>query len=283
MPTAPATRSSAEASPSNITKQFQNLNKHFEDAVSKISAKFDQAAQHQSDKLDQAIIDMRESVDAKVSELRETVDSVVAENVDLKAEISSLKDTVSTTNADLDAIRSKVAALEKESLNTAFGIKGCNIVVYGIKEENNERPTNAVTDFLRETIELPNVDEIIFRDCFRMGKKHQTRSRPMKVQLVSMAHKRDIMDLYISKRAGLINNGVRMRDDLPLTVRLFRKAAYPYFENLMRAGYTPSFRREGVRVKKNSDGNNIFQFFGVIENFVQFCRDTGVDATTERD
>ena len=245
-----------------------------------MSAKFDKSVIDQSTQLEEAITEMRQSVDAKVSEMKETVDNVVAENVELKTEIAALKESATNTNEVLVAIRERVSALEKETLNTSFGIKGCNIVVYGIKEENQENPASAVKNFLRDTIALPNTDDIIFRDCFRMGKKHTTRIRPMKVQIVSMSHKRAIMDLYISKRTALINSGVRMRDDLPLCVRIFRKAAYPFFENLMREGYTPSFRREGVRVKKTSDGEDTFQFFGDIDKFVHFCRDSGIVAST---
>lgn len=242
--------------------QFDALKKQIVDAVKTLSAKHDDS-----------VTKMHTLVDEKVAELKVAIEEVVSENVALKGEVVTLKEEVEHVKADLDAQRMKVNALQKDAYSTAFSLKSCNIVIYGIPEDNNERADQVVRAFLSDTIEVPIVDDILFKDVFRMGnpKKRRVHPRPLKVQMVCMPHKRAIMECYLAKRDGFIRDGYRLRDDLPLHARIFRKDAYPSFAKLKDAGYTPSFRLDTVRVKKSGDADNTATIFSDIRDLQDFC------------
>ena len=260
----PTTRSisSSDDMGDTIKSQLSAMQKQIAELGKNLSAKHDDS-----------ITKIREHVDTKVAELGLSINAVVEENAALKGEVASLKDEVDTIKADLSSQRMQTTALQKDAHVNSFSMKGCNLVIYGMTEAANECGFQAVQAFLKDKIKVPNCDDILFKDAFRMGnpKKRRVHPRPMKVQLVCMPHKRAIMDCYLAKRDDFIREGYRLRDDLPLHARIFRKDAYPFFAKIKDAGYTPSFRLDTVRVKQNGAADNAVTTFNDVRDLEDFC------------
>ena len=219
----------------------------------------------------EAVKDSVAELKSEVDELKNTVGVLASEN-------DFLKDTVKDMRTEIDALTAKVdntdrglVGLSNEEKAITSNLKATNLVLYGVAEYDNENVASVVKKTLAEEFGVEGVENIIFRDLFRMGKvdpKHpRTKPRPVKIQMITMADKRKLMGAYLSKRKAFLDKGFRMRDDLPQKTRVFRAEAYKYFERIMSVGHTPSFRDNCVRIDL---GNHVVRTFYKVDDLVAF-------------
>ena len=218
-----------------------------------------------------AVKDSVAELKSELDGLKNTVDVLASEN-------TYLKDTVKDMRIEIDALKVKVdntdrglVGLSSEEKAITSNLKATNVVLYGVAEDENENVASVVNNTLGEEFGVDGVENIIFRDIFRMGKvdpkQPRTKPRPVKIQMVTMADKRKLMGAYLSKRKAFLDKGFRMRDDLPQKTRVFRAAAYKYFERIMSVGHTPSFRDNCVRIDL---GNHVIRTFYKVDDLVAF-------------
>ena len=212
-----------------------------------------------------------------VGEMRTELDEVKTEMGSIRQENDELKGTVEALKVEVEGLKAMVMktdrgleGLANEEKAITSTLKATNVVLYGVNEGDGENTMDVVKTTLTDVFGVANVENVMFRDIFRMGKANERRAhpRPVKIQMLTMSDKQKIMGAYLSKRKSFLDKGFRMRDDLPKSTRIFRSECYKYFERIMQAGHTPSFRDNAVRVDMGSLGSRKFYKSGDIVAFV---------------
>lgn len=149
-----------------------------------------------------------------IKQLSEKCDLIREDISNVKKDIYVELDKVNSTNKELkeenNILKEKVNTLEQK-------LKKYNLMVYGLKEEENE--INDIQEFMaiiKDNLEIDiRFDDI--RDIFRIGPKKEEKHRPLAIELVSYKLKTEIL-----QKAKLLR-GTKIFIDNDYTVVEYRK------------------------------------------------------------
>lgn len=100
-------------------------------------------------------------------------------------EITNLKDIVENITENNRHLLVKSGKLERE-------LKKCNIIVFGLPEEENEVVLDVVHIFIKDNL-LNNFEKVSIKNSYRIGKANNEKSRPIIVEFTNYFIKADIL------------------------------------------------------------------------------------------
>ncbi len=215
------------------TEVFTRLDK-VEKTVKKIQdMNLETTLQYQSDEL--------EEVNSKVSEL-------IKENELLHIRINQLYEIVDYERCDKSDLRSKVTELEDRQRRD-------NLVIDGITDCDNETTRECVRktrEFFKDTLKVPNSDNIILGRVHRLGKYSETKCRQTIVKFDHYGQRESVWDLGRNLPA---NSSHKVRENYSKESERARSKLYP----IMKAARAKNYysRLEGHKLIVRSTEKNV--------------------------
>lgn len=177
------------------------------------------------------------------AQLTETITNTIMDRMDIKLE------PILAENKNL---KSRVERLEKEIEYLKKEKRNNNIVIFGLKEENNStiELLHTVLKIFREGLGI-SVEEWEVSKIHRIGKinKESDKARPVLLSFVNSLKKNEIM----KKKNLLKTNRIYISEDYPKEVIEIRKALQPKLIEARKKGHTAYINYDKLIIKDNKE------------------------------
>lgn len=154
---------------------------------------------------------------------------------DMESINKNLNEKFSELNIELTDTRNKQKIIEERIINNEKDLKKRNILIYNLREtENNIQELEVIiVDLVNHTLETGlKIEEIDF--MYRLGKKTQSKTRPILLGLTTYRKKCEIMSNKSKLRS--LQHKIFLADDLPKEVVEERKKTRSVLSTLKEGG-----------------------------------------------